>query len=184
MLNTEIAQIIIISSRYTFYDYIGAIICCSHCNKRREYGYRMQCLRMCKTSPYKLHPLHSTFVHETHPGKWQNKFAQRNTNQENSPVQNPAEEDDSAIQKESDFLERPSEDFFCPVTFELLLNSHQTICCGNYLSEKAVHRLQHDRKPCPMCKEPQIATVQDKFHRQSERSASPMSSHTSLGARP
>ena len=82
-----------------------------------------------------------------------------------STVQNPPKEDDSAAQKEFDFIERPLEEFFCPVTFELLLNPHQTTCCGNHLSEKAVRRLQRDGKPCPMCKEPELSTVQDKFHR-------------------
>ena len=63
-----------------------------------------------------------------------------------------------------DFIERPSEDFFCPVTLELLLDPHQTRCCGNHLSEKVVLRLQRDGKPCPMCKNPQLDTVTDKFH--------------------
>ena len=72
---------------------------------------------------------------------------------------------DSSEEVEFDFVERPSEDFFCPVTFELLLDPHQTSCCGNHLSEKAVQRLQRDGKPCPMCKEPQLDTVRDKFHR-------------------
>ena len=66
-------------------------------------------------------------------------------------------------QEEFDFVEPPPQDFFCPVTFELLLNPHQTTCCGNHLSEKAVDRLQCKGKPCPMCKEPQLVTVQDKF---------------------
>ena len=67
-------------------------------------------------------------------------------------------------QDEFDFVERPSEDFFCPVTFELLLDPHQTTCCGNHLSLKAVNRLKRDSKPCPMCKEPELATVHDKFY--------------------
>lgn len=79
------------------------------------------------------------------------------------PAERPT--DDDPPEAEFDFVERPSEDFFCPVTFELLLDPHQTACCGNHLSEKAVHRLQRDGKPCPMCKEPQLNTVRDKFHR-------------------
>ena len=98
-----------------------------------------------------------------------------------SPVQNPAEEDDSATQKEFDFVERPSEDFFCPVTFELLLNPHQTTCCGNHLSEKAVHRLQRDGKPCPMCKELQLTTMPDKFHRRRVNAVQVRCLHTSSG---
>ena len=71
---------------------------------------------------------------------------------------------DSIDQREYDFVERPSEDFFCPVTFELLLDPHQTTCCGHHLSLKAVSRLKEGDKPCPMCKEPQLATVHDKFY--------------------
>jgi hypothetical protein len=66
-------------------------------------------------------------------------------------------------QEEFDFVEQPSEDFFCPVTFELLLNPHQTTCCGHHLSEKAVNRLQREDKPCPMCKESKLVTMPDKF---------------------
>ena len=73
-------------------------------------------------------------------------------------------EDEPPHQEEYDFVERPSEDFFCPVTFELLLDPHQTTCCGNHLSEKAAKKLKDAGKPCPMCKEPQLATVHDKFY--------------------
>ena len=79
------------------------------------------------------------------------------------PLTRPIEEE-SSYQNEFDFIERPSEDFFCPVTLELLLDPHQTKCCGNHLSEKVVLRLQRDGKPCPMCKNPQLDTVPDKFH--------------------
>ena len=64
---------------------------------------------------------------------------------------------------EFDFVEQPAEDFFCPVTLELLLNPHQTRCCGNHLSEKAVDRLQREGKSCPMCKEPKLFTIPDKY---------------------
>ena len=74
-----------------------------------------------------------------------------------------AEGDLPLNQEEFDFVEPPSEDFFCPVTFEFLLNPHQTRCCGHNLSERAVNRLERDRKPCPMCKEPNLVTMPDKF---------------------
>ena len=74
-----------------------------------------------------------------------------------------AEGDAHLNQEEFDFVETPSEDFFCPVTFEFLLNPHQTRCCGHNLSEKAVNRLERDGKPCPMCKEPKLDTIPDKF---------------------
>ena len=96
-------------------------------------------------------------------------------------VQNPAREDSSGSQKELDFLEHPSGDYFCPVTFELLLNPHQTTCCGNHLSEKAVRRLQRDGKPCPMCKEPELSTVQDKFHGRKVNAVQVRCPHTHRG---
>ena len=75
-----------------------------------------------------------------------------------------AMEDDvpkSATDNEYDFVEKPSEEFFCPVTFDLLREPHQMLCCGNHLSQQAVTRLQG--QPCPVCKEANLNTVPDKF---------------------
>ena len=74
-----------------------------------------------------------------------------------------AEGGEATNQEEFDFVDQPTEEFFCPVTFELLLNPHQTTCCGHHLSEKAVTRLQREDKPCPMCKESKLVTMPDKF---------------------
>ena len=62
---------------------------------------------------------------------------------------------------EYDFVEAPLEDFYCPVTFDLLREPHQMLCCGNHLSQEAVTKLQG--QPCPVCKEPNLNTVPDKF---------------------
>ena len=61
-----------------------------------------------------------------------------------------------------DFVEKPSEDFFCPVTFEVLREPFLTVCCGNHLSQEAADQLQRDQKPCPLCKEP-FQAVPDKY---------------------
>ena len=66
-----------------------------------------------------------------------------------------------AAEDEYDFVEKPSEDFYCPVTFDLLREPHQMLCCGNHLSPEAVARLQG--QPCPVCKEANLNTVPDKF---------------------
>ena len=66
-----------------------------------------------------------------------------------------------ATDSDYDFVEKPSEDFFCPVTLDFLREPHQMLCCGNHLSPVAVTRLQG--QPCPMCKEPNLKTVPDKF---------------------
>ena len=61
-----------------------------------------------------------------------------------------------------DFIEKPSEDFYCPVTLEILTEPHQTLCCGNHLSQEAADRLKQARKPCPICNR-SLNTVPDKF---------------------
>ena len=71
----------------------------------------------------------------------------------------------SADQRDYDFVERPSQDFFCPVTLELLLEPQLTSCCGHHLSLEASSRLQREGKACPLCSETGWSTVLDKFHR-------------------
>ena len=61
-------------------------------------------------------------------------------------------------------MEQPSQDYFCPVTLELLLEPQLTSCCGNHLSPEASIRLQREGKACPLCNETGWSTVLDKFH--------------------
>ena len=63
--------------------------------------------------------------------------------------------------------------YFCPVTFELLIDPVQTnFCCGNHLSRAVAEQLQAEGKPCPLC------TVEDGrrfvFQAQSEATESPL----------
>ena len=71
----------------------------------------------------------------------------------------------SADQRDYDFVEQPSQDFFCPVTLEFLLEPQLTSCCGHHLSLEASSRLQREGKACPLCNETGWSTVLDKFHR-------------------
>ena len=71
----------------------------------------------------------------------------------------------SCGQKDFDFVDRPSQDFFCPVSFELLLEPQLTSCCGNHLSIEAATRLQREGKACPMCNGEQWQYMLDKNHR-------------------
>ena len=68
-----------------------------------------------------------------------------------------------------DFVEEPSEDFFCPVMTELLMEPQQTSCCGHHLSVEASARLQREGKVCPMCNEQQWTAALDKYHRRRVR---------------
>ena len=68
-------------------------------------------------------------------------------------------------EKEFDFVERPSQDFFCPVSFGLLLEPQQTSCCGNHLSLEVATRLRRGGKPCPVCNGEQWSAMLDKYHR-------------------
>ena len=65
-------------------------------------------------------------------------------------------------EQEYDFIEDLSQDFFCPVTFELLRDPQLTTCCGHLLSRRVVTKLQQEGKPCPMCKDPSFPSVPNK----------------------
>ena len=68
-----------------------------------------------------------------------------------------------ALFSEYDFLEEPPQEFFCPVSFDVLLEPYQTQCCGNHFSQDAYRRLQG--KACPVCKEKNLTAMKDKFHK-------------------
>ena len=69
------------------------------------------------------------------------------------------------VTPEYDFVEQPSQDFFCPVTFEILMEPQLTSCCGHHLSAQASTMLQREGKACPMCNEQQWTAALDKYHR-------------------
>ena len=75
----------------------------------------------------------------------------------------PAEIEQPSIEHLS-FVEQPSDDFFCPVTYNLLLQPHLTSCCGQHLSQEAIKKT---KKACPLCNEPGWKSMLDKhFQRQ------------------
>ena len=55
----------------------------------------------------------------------------------------------------------PSEEFWCPVTSEVLLDPHQTRCCGTILSAKAT-KILGERGACRFCKSTPFETYPDK----------------------
>ena len=70
-------------------------------------------------------------------------------------------------EKDYPFIEQPSDDFFCPVTYGLLLQPHLTSCCGKHLSQEATTKIQREGGACPLCNAPQWSKMLSKhFQRQ------------------
>ena len=57
-------------------------------------------------------------------------------------------------------LELPRDEYFCPVTFELLVDPYQTECCGKHISQQALQRLS--KTSCPLCKSAAFDTYPDR----------------------
>ena len=72
----------------------------------------------------------------------------------------PSPEEDLSL------VEQPSDDFFCPVTFGLLLQPHLTSCCGKHISQEAVTRIMGEGGACPLCKMPWKTMLDKSFQRQ------------------
>ena len=69
-----------------------------------------------------------------------------------------------ATQIEYDFVKTPPEEYFCPITFELLKDPRQTnSCCRHHLSREAAEQLEAEGKPCPLCKKKPLRTAEDLF---------------------
>ncbi len=83
-------------------------------------------------------------------------------------VQEPPTNDKTA-ELDYDFVEQPDQDYFCPVSLELLIEPHQTSCCGHHISQQAANRLARERKPCPMCKDEEFNTQPDKYFKRKVR---------------
>ena len=63
------------------------------------------------------------------------------------------------VEPSLEFVEKPPEDIFCPVTATPLLVPHVTSCCGQYLSEEAADRIKHVGGACPLCNTPSWTTL-------------------------
>lgn len=64
-----------------------------------------------------------------------------------------------AAEETYDFVETPSDDFFCPILSTLLLKPHLTTCCGKHLSEEAATRMKTDKMKCPLCNKVKLRTT-------------------------
>ncbi len=76
---------------------------------------------------------------------------------------------DQAAELDYDFVEQTDQDYFCPVSLELLIEPHQTSCCGHHISQQAANRLARELKPCPMCKDEEFNTQPDKYFKRKVR---------------
>ena len=83
-------------------------------------------------------------------------------------VQEPPTNDQTA-KLDYDFVEQPDQDYFCPVSLELLVEPHQTSCCGHHISQQAANRLIRERKPCPICKKDKFSTHEDLYFKRKVR---------------
>ena len=83
---------------------------------------------------------------------------------------------------EYDFVQTPSEDYFCPVTYEILKDPQQTnSCCGNHISRAAADLLKREGKPCPMCKIAPLQTTDDLFFKRQVLALKVRCSNKALG---
>ena len=80
-------------------------------------------------------------------------------------VPSTGDEQPRSMERDFDYVERPLEDFFCPVSLELLLEPQLTSCCGHHLSLESATRLQREGKACPLCNGEQWSVMLDKYHR-------------------
>ena len=71
-----------------------------------------------------------------------------------------------------EFVREPPKEFFCPVSFELLLEPQQTDCCGHHVTLEVARRLREEGRPCPICQQPHFTTHADKFHGRKVREVS------------
>ena len=58
-------------------------------------------------------------------------------------------------------MEEPPIHMFCPVMGSVMLEPHQTDCCGLRLSKEAVAMLQKKERACPQCREPGFTSRRD-----------------------
>lgn len=63
-----------------------------------------------------------------------------------------------------EFVEKPSKDYFCPVTGEILKDPRQTsYCCGHHLSRRIAEQLEAKGEPCPLCRKTPLKTTKDPY---------------------
>ena len=83
-----------------------------------------------------------------------------------------------------EFVKKPPDfDIYCPVTFGVFLQPQQTRCCGKHLSEEVAVRIQGEGGACPLCKETEWSTTQDKYFQLTVRELQVFCPHRRRGCR-
>ena len=94
--------------------------------------------RMCTASHLSAHAENNEVIPAPGPGPLGKMACSVPAEDEPPPDRVPSTVDEQPRSMEKDFIfvERPSEDFFCPVSLELLLEPQLTSCCGHHLSQE------------------------------------------------
>ena len=61
-----------------------------------------------------------------------------------------------------EFVESPSEDFDCPVCFQIMHDPFLIACCGNHFCQVCMESAKERNNRCPFCNEKHIAGIVDK----------------------
>ncbi|XP_064401507.1 TNF receptor-associated factor 5-like [Halichondria panicea] len=109
-----------------------------------------------------------------------NSDCSNSVNQEPAAT-HPPEQITQPAEPDYDLVEQPDQDYFCPVSLELLVEPLQTTCCGHHISQQAANRLTKELKPCPMCKQDNMATQEDKYLRRKVRQLNVRCPHKKSG---
>ena len=60
------------------------------------------------------------------------------------------------------FIEKPPDEFFCPICLSVLKDPRLTSCCGRHFCKSCITRIQEMGQPCPICKVDGLTTLFDR----------------------
>ena len=81
------------------------------------------------------------------------------------PVDEDKHQVTSPPDEEYDFVEEPRNDMVCPVLRSVMLEPHQTDCCGRHLSATVATKLHGVDEACPLCRVSGFTSHPDKYFR-------------------
>ena len=57
-----------------------------------------------------------------------------------------------------EFVTTPPKSLECPVCLLTVREPHVISCCGNQFCRPCIQQIQNDKKPCPLCNQPNFTT--------------------------